>query len=93
MRIWTTPAFPHGRERREVSQYSRRRFIGSGEARSRRTRRVESGSTCGQSASEERYRREFLSGEQFRRFDIYRRTRLTDLLELPGAGRVVGGLF
>ncbi len=43
-------------------------------------------------AFEDRYRREYLSGEQFRRFDTYS-DRLTDLLELPGAGRVVGGLF
>lgn len=41
---------------------------------------------------EDRYRREFLSGEQFRRFDSYR-DRLLDLMELPGAGRLVGGLF
>ena len=46
----------------------------------------------GKAAFEERYRREYLSGEQFRRFDRYRE-RLTDLLELPGAGRVVGGLI
>lgn len=41
---------------------------------------------------EDRYRREFLSGERFQRFDRYRE-RLTDLLELPGAGRVLGGVF
>ncbi|AWM38344.1 hypothetical protein GobsT_35270 [Gemmata obscuriglobus] len=46
----------------------------------------------GKAAFEERYRREFLSGEQFRRFDRFRE-RLTDLLELPAAGRVVGGIF
>ncbi|MCI0701518.1 MAG: hypothetical protein L0241_10590, partial [Planctomycetia bacterium] len=47
---------------------------------------------AGKAAFEERYRREYLSGEQFRRFDTYR-DRLTDLLELPGAGRMIGGLF
>ncbi|HEY1191222.1 MAG TPA: GTPase, partial [Gemmata sp.] len=47
---------------------------------------------AGKLAFEERYRREFLSGEQFRRFDRFRE-RLIDLLELPGAGRVVGGIF
>jgi hypothetical protein len=47
---------------------------------------------AGKGAFEERYRREYLSGEQFRRFDAYG-DRLTDLMELPGAGRVVGGLF
>ena len=47
---------------------------------------------AGKVAFEERYRREYLSGEQFRRFDRFRE-RLTDLLELPGAGRMVGGLF
>jgi hypothetical protein len=41
---------------------------------------------------EDRYRREFLSGEQFRRFDRYRE-RLVELIELPGAGRFVGSLF
>ncbi len=46
----------------------------------------------GRIAFEDRYRREYLSGERFARFDRYRE-RLTDLLELPGAGRVVGGLF
>src|SRR5262249_40874383 len=47
---------------------------------------------AGRVAFEDRYRREYLSGEQFRRFDRYRE-RLTDLLELPGAGRILGGLF
>ena len=47
--------------------------------------------TAGRVAFEDRYRREYLSGEQFHRFDRYRE-RLTDLLELPGAGRVLGGL-
>lgn len=47
---------------------------------------------AGRSEFEDRYRREFLSGEQFRRFDRYR-DQLIDLLELPGAGRVVGSVF
>jgi hypothetical protein len=47
---------------------------------------------AGRLAFEERYRREYLSGEQFRRFDSYRE-RLTDLLELPGAGRMVSSVF
>ena len=47
---------------------------------------------AGRVAFENRYRREYLSGERFRRFDRYRE-RLTDLLELPGAGRVIGGIF
>ncbi|HUR54998.1 MAG TPA: GTPase domain-containing protein, partial [Gemmataceae bacterium] len=46
----------------------------------------------GKAEFEERYRREFLSGEQFRRFDRYRE-RLIELIELPGAGKFVGGLF
>ncbi|MBN9120400.1 MAG: 50S ribosome-binding GTPase [Planctomycetes bacterium] len=46
----------------------------------------------GRMAFEDRYRREYLSGERFQRFDRYRE-RLIDLLELPGAGRVIGGLF
>ncbi|HEY3787505.1 MAG TPA: GTPase [Urbifossiella sp.] len=41
---------------------------------------------------EERYRREYLSGEQFRRFDRYRE-RLVELLELPGAGRMYGNVM
>jgi hypothetical protein len=41
---------------------------------------------------EERYRREFLSGEQFRRIDRYR-DEVLELLELPGAGRLIGGLI
>jgi hypothetical protein len=44
----------------------------------------------GKTEFEERYRREFLSGEQFRRFDRYR-DEVMDLLELPGAGRLVSG--
>ncbi len=47
---------------------------------------------AGKTTFEERYRREYLSGEQFRRFDQYRE-RLVDLLELPGAGRLIGGVF
>jgi hypothetical protein len=47
---------------------------------------------AGKAEFEDRYRREYLSGEQFRRFDSYR-DRLIDLMELPGAGRLVGGLF
>jgi hypothetical protein len=47
---------------------------------------------AGRIAFEERYRREYLSGERFQRFDRYRE-RLIDLLELPGAGRMIGGLF
>ncbi len=46
----------------------------------------------GRVAFEDRYRRQFLSGEQFRRFDRFR-DQLTDLLELPGAGRLVSGVF
>jgi len=47
---------------------------------------------AGKAEFEERYRREFLSGEQFRRFDRYRE-RLIDLLELPGAGRMFGNVL
>jgi len=36
-----------------------------------------------------RYHREFLNGERFRRFDDARE-QVMDLLELPGAGRIVG---
>ncbi len=45
---------------------------------------------AGRMSFEDRYRREYLSGERFQRFDRYRE-RLIDLLELPGAGRVIGG--
>jgi hypothetical protein len=41
---------------------------------------------------EDRYRKEFLSGEQFRRFDRYR-DELMDQLELPGAGRMLTGFI
>jgi hypothetical protein len=44
---------------------------------------------AGRAEFEERYRREFLSGEQFRRFDRYR-DQMIDMLELPGAGRFLG---
>ena len=47
--------------------------------------------SSGKAAFEERYRREYLSGEQFRRFDRYRE-RLVELLELPGAGRMYGNV-
>jgi hypothetical protein len=47
---------------------------------------------AGKAEFEQRYRREFLSGEQFRRFDRYRE-RLIDLLELPGAGRMFGNVM
>ncbi|MDB5311129.1 MAG: GTP-binding protein Der [Gemmataceae bacterium] len=46
----------------------------------------------GKTDFEDRYRREFLSGEQFRRFDRYRE-QLIDLLELPGAGRMLGNVL
>lgn len=45
----------------------------------------------GKADFEDRYRREFLAGEQFRRFDRFR-DRLMDLIELPGAGKLIGGL-
>ncbi|HSQ57633.1 MAG TPA: GTPase, partial [Gemmata sp.] len=41
---------------------------------------------------EDRYRNEFLSGEQFRRFDRYR-DEMMELLELPGAGRALSGFI
>jgi hypothetical protein len=47
---------------------------------------------AGEAEFKDRYRREFLSGEQFRRFDRYRE-RLIDLLELPGAGRMLGNVL
>lgn len=47
---------------------------------------------AGKAQFEERYRGEFLSGEQFRRFDRYH-DEVMDLLELPGAGRLVGSLI
>jgi len=47
---------------------------------------------AGKADFEERYRKEFLSGEQFHRFNRYR-DELMDLLELPGAGRMLGGMI
>jgi hypothetical protein len=47
---------------------------------------------AGKADFEDRYRQEFLSGEQFRRIDRYREG-MMDLLELPGAGRILGGLI
>jgi hypothetical protein len=47
---------------------------------------------AGKAGFEDRYRREFLSGEQFHRFDRYRE-RLIDDLELPGAGRMLGNVL
>jgi len=46
----------------------------------------------GKLAFEERYRREYLAAEPFRRFDRYRE-RLVELLELPGAGRLYGNIM
>jgi hypothetical protein len=46
----------------------------------------------GKAEFENRYRNEFLSGEQFRRIDRYREE-LMELLELPGAGRLVSGFI
>lgn len=46
---------------------------------------------AGRADFEERYRKEYLSGERFRRFDRFREE-MMDLLELPGAGRILGGL-
>ncbi|MCS6866978.1 MAG: GTPase domain-containing protein [Gemmataceae bacterium] len=47
---------------------------------------------AGQRDFEERYRREFLSGERFGRLDIYAE-RLLELLEPAGAGRIVSQLL
>src|SRR5262249_3129838 len=41
---------------------------------------------------EQRYRQEFLSGEQFHRIDRYR-DEMMAMLDLPGAGRMLGGLI
>ncbi len=46
----------------------------------------------GMAEFEDRYRREFLSGEQFHRFDHYR-DRLLELIELPGAGRLLSNVM
>jgi hypothetical protein len=45
---------------------------------------------AGQVEFDQRYRREYLTGEKFRRFDETL-VRLLELLELPGAGRVLSG--
>ncbi|WP_439621825.1 GTPase domain-containing protein [Gemmata sp.] len=47
---------------------------------------------AGKADFEERYRKEFLSGEQFHRFDRYRDA-LMDQFELPGAGRALGNVI
>ena len=47
---------------------------------------------AGKSEYEERYRKEFLSGEQFRRIDRYR-DEVLEMLELPGAGKLLSGLI
>ncbi len=41
---------------------------------------------------EERYRREYLSGEAFRRFDRTRE-QVMEMLELPGPGKIVSSIF
>ena len=46
----------------------------------------------GKASFEDRYRKEFLSGEQFRRIDRYR-DELLEMLELPGAGKILSGLI
>ncbi len=46
----------------------------------------------GKAEFEDRYRREFLSGEPFRRFDRTR-DQLMEMIDLPGAGRVLSGAF
>ncbi len=46
----------------------------------------------GKAEFENRYRHEYLEGEPLRRFDRYR-DRMLDLLELPGAGRVLGNVL
>ena len=47
---------------------------------------------AGRIGFEDRYRKEYLSGEQFRRFDRYRE-QLVELVELPGAGRMFGNVM
>lgn len=47
---------------------------------------------AGKAEFEERYRREFLSGEPFRRFDRFR-DEVLNQLELPGAGRLMSGFL
>ena len=46
----------------------------------------------GKLAFEDRYRREYLTGEPLRRFDAYRE-RLVEMLELPGAGKLYGNVM
>jgi hypothetical protein len=46
----------------------------------------------GKNEFEERYRKEFLSGEQFRRIDRYR-DEVLEMLELPGAGKLLSSLI
>lgn len=48
--------------------------------------------SAGKSEFEQRYRREFLAGESFRRFDRTRE-QVIEMLELPGAGRYLSALF
>ncbi|HEV3384654.1 MAG TPA: GTPase [Gemmata sp.] len=47
---------------------------------------------AGKSEFEERYRKEYLSGERFRRIDRYR-DEVLEMLELPGAGKLLSGLI
>ncbi len=47
---------------------------------------------AGKAEFEDRYRREFLSGEPFRRFDRFR-DELLNQLELPGVGRLMGSFL
>lgn len=47
---------------------------------------------AGRGDFEDRYRKEYLSGEQFRRMDRYRE-QLVDLLDLPGAGKLLGNVL
>jgi hypothetical protein len=46
----------------------------------------------GQAEFENRYRREYLTTEKFHRFDLAL-VRLLELLELPGVGRLLGGIL
>jgi hypothetical protein len=47
---------------------------------------------AGRAEFEERYRREFLAGESFRRFDRTRE-QVLEMLELPGAGRYISAVL
>lgn len=47
---------------------------------------------AGKNQFEERYRQEYLSGEQFHRIDRYR-DEVLEMLELPGAGKLLSGLI